>query len=131
MSITALMALFASVSTTYELPSNLLSSLCYIESTHRVDAVRADDGGQDSLGICQLHLTTAQMMGFRGTVEQLMNPKYNIKYAAKYLQKQIKRYNGDVYKAISAYNMGTAKFSKSGKFLNQRYVDKVVAKWKS
>jgi soluble lytic murein transglycosylase-like protein len=47
-------------------------------------------------------------MGYRGTAKQLMNPKTNIKFAAKYLRYQMNRYQ-DVKRAVVAYNIGNAR----------------------
>lgn len=120
-----LTAIFISISAYYNLPPNLLSSICYIESTHNVSAVHHDDGGGDSLGICQIKLSTAKDLGFKGTAEQLMAPSVNIKYAGKYLKYQIKRYNGSVKKAVIAYNLGHA-----GSLTYTKYQDKVYKQWR-
>lgn len=99
---------FALITAQYNLPPNLLSSLCYVESHHKVSAIHHDDGGADSLGICQIKLKTAKNMGFKGTAKQLMDPKMNIKYAGKYLRHQINRYHS-IPIAVIAYNRGSAK----------------------
>lgn len=120
----SLMAIFTAVTVQYGLPNNLLASLCYVESKHSVNAIHHDDGGADSLGICQIKLNTARDLGFRGTAKQLMEPKYNIKYAGKYLQKQMRRYHGQVNKAVIAYNQGHA-----GQLTTTRYQVKVFHQW--
>jgi soluble lytic murein transglycosylase-like protein len=120
-----LTALFMTMSLQYGLPPKLLSSICYIESTHNVHAVHHDDGGADSLGVCQIKLATAKGLGFKGTAKQLMDPKLNIKYAAKYLSHQIKRYNGSIEKAVIAYNKGNAKGLTTSK-----YQRKIFKQWR-
>ncbi len=120
-----LSAIFLSISTYYSLPPNLLSSICYIESTHNIKAIHHDDGSGDSLGVCQIKLSTAQDLGFKGTAEQLMVPATNIKYAGKYLKSQIKRYDGNVKKAVIAYNLGHA-----GQLTYTKYQDKVYKYWR-
>lgn len=122
---TTLTALFLSATLQTGLPANLLSSLCYVESAHKINAIHHDDGNGDSLGVCQIKYPTAKMMGFKGTSEQLMLPKNNIKYAAKYLAHQIKRYNGDVTKAVIAYNQGSAK-----NLTSTKYSIKVFKQWR-
>lgn len=72
-------------------------------------AIHHDDGNSDSIGVCQIKLQTAKMLGFKGTEKQLLNPHVNIKYAAKYLSHQLYRYDGDVTKSIISYNIGSAK----------------------
>ena len=108
----------------YGLPEGLLSSLCYVESRHNVNAINHDDGDANSVGVCQVKLKTAREMGFRGTEQQLMNPRMNVKYAAKYLRWQILRYKS-VKKAVIAYNRGNARGLTTSK-----YQGKVYARWR-
>lgn len=118
-----LLTLFTIVSLQYHIPPGLLESLCYVESKHQITAVHKDDGvGGDSLGVCQIKLKTAKEMGFKGNQKQLMLPANNVKYAAKYLSKQLKRY-GKINKAVIAYNRGNAKNLTTTKY--QRKVYKV------
>lgn len=120
-----LSALFIAISSQNHLPPGLLSSLCYIESHHNPKAVHHDDGpGGDSLGICQIKLITAKEMGYKGTKKQLMQPSTNIRYAAKFLRYQLKRYNNNVAKAVIAYNRGNSKCLTTSK-----YQRKVFTKW--
>ena len=118
-----LMALFLAATIEFKLPAGLLESLCYVESTHKITAIHHDDGGEDSLGVCQVQHTTAKYLGFKGTTKQLMDPKTNIHYAAKYLAKQIKRYNS-VSRGIIAYNRGNAR-----NLITSKYLDKVIKTW--
>lgn len=120
---TVLALMFATMTTTYDLPKGLLSALCWVESNHKPSAVHVDDGGADSLGICQVQIATARSLGYKGNVKQLMRAKQNMNYAAKYLKHQLKRYHGDLTKAISAYNAGTATSA------NTYYVNKVIRAW--
>jgi soluble lytic murein transglycosylase-like protein len=120
-----ILAIFFNVATMQNgLPANLLESLCYVESTHNVAAVHIDDGNSSSLGICQVKLETARWLGFKGTAKELMEPKTNIDYAAKYLKYQINRY-GKVNKAIIAYNRGNA-----NGLTTSKYQDKVLKQWR-
>lgn len=108
----------------FELPPGLLESVCYVESGHDVGAVHLDDGNGNSVGICQIKLSTAQWMGFRGTEQQLMIPRVNIYYAAKYLKRNLVRYNGNIPKALTAYNRGSA-----GNLTLTNYSIKVLKQW--
>lgn len=117
--------LFNSTSAQFGLPQGLLSALCYVESTHKVTAVHKDDGSSNSVGICQIKLITAKGLGFQGTEKQLMEPKVNIYYAAKYLAKQRKRY-GSITRGIIAYNRGNAKG-----LTRSNYSDKVTKQWRN
>jgi soluble lytic murein transglycosylase-like protein len=121
-----LIALFLAATATYHLPSGLLSGLCYVESHHNPAAIHHDDGRGDSLGICQIKEPSARQVGFRGTRAQLMRPEVNIKYAARYLAHQVKRYNGDYAKAVTAYNKGTSNSTGIS-----RYQSKVFNQWKN
>lgn len=90
------------------LPQGLLSSLCYVESHHNVSAIHPHDGHGNSVGICQIKLAAARSVGFKGTEKQLIDPATNITYAAKYLNKQVKRYHS-VSQGVIAYNRGNSK----------------------
>ena len=82
-----------------------------------------------SYGPCQVMGGLAREMGHRGWLVELCGP-LGVEYGAKYLAKQSRRYNGDWLKAIAAYNAGSARPGKDGaRFVNQRYVDKVVSRW--
>lgn len=126
---TYLLLLFATTTQDAQLPPGLLSALCWVESNHKARAVNPDDGGSPSVGLCQIKPTTARGLGFRGTREDLMQPKYNIKYAAKYLKLQIDRYNGDLRQGVAAYNAGKCRFNEKGQIMNRLYVDKVFKAW--
>lgn len=126
---TTLALLFLSATQTFSLPPGLLSALCYVESHHKVSAVHHDDGNGDSLGVCQVKLNTAKMLGFRGTYSQLMKPETNIEYAAKYLRKQLLRYDENSPHAIAAYNSGSFRSGTKSFARNQIYVDRVFVAW--
>lgn len=119
-----LASLFLLASTSFNLPSGLLDSICYVESQYNVDAVHKGDGGdRDSLGVCQVQLRSAYGVGFRGTVKDLMDPKTNIIVAAAILKTQIKRYNS-VKRGVIAYNIGNAK-----NLQTSEYQVKVYKRW--
>lgn len=118
-----IVALFTSISLSLSLPTGLLSALCYTESKYKINAVHRDDGGSDSIGICQLKLSTAKEYGFQGTEKELMKPETNILIAGLYLKYQITRYNS-VKKGVIAYNRGNANHLTSSK-----YQDKVYQRW--
>lgn len=128
MGIGSIMLLFVTYSDTYNLPNGLLAAQCYVESHHSIYAVNPDDGHSPSLGICQIKLATARLMGYKGGATQLMEPKYNIKFAAKYLKHQIDRYD-DIRQGVGAYNSGSFKLSKKGLPINQDYIRKVFTEW--
>jgi len=115
--------LFVTTTQQLNLPPNLLESICYVESKHKITAIHHHDGDSDSLGICQIKYKTAKWLGFKGTPEQLMEPKNNILYAGKYLKYQLLRYNS-VNKGIIAYNKGNAKG-----LTRSSYYDKVMKEY--
>lgn len=123
MNATLLVLLFASATNSHHLPEGLLNALCFVESTHNVAAVHVDDGGGNSIGVCQVKFQTAKFLGYTGTEKQLMIPAVNIHYSAKYLSYQIKRY-GSIHKAIIAYNSGH--FDPN----NTKYLKKVLKAYK-
>ena len=104
-----LAVLFIINSLQFNLPEGLLSSLCFVESRHIASTVHENDGPSHSYGVCQVKLETAKSLGFKGTEQELLFPVNNIYYAAKYLSKQILRYN-NVTKGIVAYNRGNSYF---------------------
>ncbi len=107
-------------------PSALLLAICSHES-HLQNTIVPHDGGSPSYGICQVKKSTADMMGHRGHISDLMVPEINAKIAAKYLKYQLSRYNNDWCKSVAAYNAG--KFIQSSKYprkpANHIYVEKV------
>lgn len=120
---------FLSASQAFNLPPGLLSALCYVESHHRIKAVNQYDGDSASHGICQIKEATARHMGFQDQSQLLLDPNINIYYAAKYLSKQIDRYDGDIRKAVAAYNAGSHKENAYGVTRNIKYVNKVFKAW--
>jgi soluble lytic murein transglycosylase-like protein len=69
---------------------------------------------------------TAQMLGYKGNPEGLMDPKTNAHFAALYLKYQYDRY-GNYCHAIAAYNAGRYNESKvlPGYPRNLKYVNSV------
>jgi soluble lytic murein transglycosylase-like protein len=121
---------FAATTAMFDLPPGLLSAVCYVETKHTASAIHHNDGGSDSLGVCQIKFQTAKELGFKGTPETLRHDsKANIHYAGKYLKKQLHRYDGDAIKAIAAYNAGTYRVNTKGRIKNLHYVNKVFNVW--
>lgn len=106
----------------------MLSAVCMVESGHNASAYTAHDGGSPSIGACQIKYATAKTLGFRGTPRDLQFPETNAYYAAKYLRKQLDRYDNNQFRAIAAYNAGKVKLHK-GVYVNHKYVNRVIATW--
>ncbi len=75
-----------------------------------------------SYGVCQVQRNTASTNGYDGKdpKKELMDIENNLRYAGLEFIRQLRRYNGNLRKAISAYNAG--RFIKS----NKEYVDDVL-----
>jgi soluble lytic murein transglycosylase-like protein len=105
----------------YRLSPRLLLALCTVESSLNPAAINPNDGdGTPSLGLCQVKVKTARWLGFEVDEADLLDPHLNAMVAAHYLAKQKRRYRGDVRKAVSAFNAGTATAA------NEGYVNKVM-----
>lgn len=79
-----------------------------------------------SWGLMQVMGTVARELGCDAPfLSVLCSPVVGLEYGCQYLAKQLKRYDGDILDAVSAYNAGTAKKSADGMYANQSYVDKV------
>lgn len=128
---TTIAFLFVAMSQAFNLPQGALSALCFTESNHDTEVTHYDDGNGNSIGICQIKLSTARLMGFRGSEDDLKNPSINILYAGAYLRRNMRRYNGDVYKAIASYNSGTYRPDPRDSRIarNSVYVNKVLIAW--
>jgi soluble lytic murein transglycosylase-like protein len=57
------------------------------------------------MGLMQLMPSTAEQFG----VKDSFDPVENVEAGARFLSELMKRYNGDVFKAVSAYNAGPAR----------------------
>jgi soluble lytic murein transglycosylase-like protein len=121
--------LFTTATAAFGLPPGLLTATCYVESHHNIRAIHKDDGNGNSLGVCQIKLPTAKMLGFRGKELELMNPSTNVKYAAKYLAYQLRRYESDPVKAICAYNSGSYRENALNQPVNLVYLNRVIKAW--
>lgn len=88
-------------------PPLLLMSICFQESSFR-NVVVPHDGRSPSYGICQLKLKTARQFEPTVTRAQLMSESVNADIAARYLSWLLDRYDGNVHRAVDAYNRGHA-----------------------
>ncbi len=112
-------------STQLDLPPGLLSAVCFVESSHNPHAIALNDGNSPSLGECMIKYPTAKLMGYHGSQATLhRNVKTNAFWAARYLSYQIKRYHGNLYQAVGAYNSGTYRPD-----VNKEYINKVFNAW--
>lgn len=107
--------------------------MCYAESRHNATVINKYDGGSPSIGLCQLKVETAKLVGFDGGVEDLKDPLTNAFYAGKYLKQQLIRYDGNIPNAIGAYNAGPKGvdrcLKKFGKVCSVKHVRRVMQHW--
>jgi len=82
----------------YNLPENLIKGVIKAESGYNPRAL-SRAGAQ---GLMQLMPATARELG----VDDIFDIEQNIDGGARYLRKMIDRYDGDVAKALAAYNAG-------------------------
>lgn len=112
----------------------LLRAICWAESNHKAHAYNHGDATSTdhAFGMCQVLYSTAHGMGLSDTrclgdfqdvsyadrtykgACKLFGPRTNIRYAAKYLKKLMDRYDGNEFKAISAYNLGSYRECRDG-----------------
>lgn len=114
----------------YGVDSALIKAFIEVESNWDVNASRFEAHKSDaSWGLMQLMLSTArEVLGNPNlTTTQLVQPRVNIEAGTKLIAQNWKRW-GNLRDAIAAYNAGSPRIDKDGKYVNQNYVDKV---WKN
>lgn len=109
----------------YKIPPGLLGAL-----------VRAESGGQTNIrsGAGAIGLTQLMPMTARGLGVNPNDPRQNLEGGAKYLAQQLRTFNGDVNKALAAYNAGPGAVKKYGGIPpykeTQTYVKRLTGYWK-
>ncbi len=83
-------------------PSDLAHAVVRVESNFNPQA----KGRAGEVGLMQIKLGTARMMGYRGTKKDLYDPETNIKYGMKYLGKAHALSGGSTCGTILRYNAG-------------------------
>ena len=64
-----------------------------------------------SVGLMQLLPATAREVGFTGSSRDLFVPEVNIRFGARYIGRQLRRYGGVARDAAAAYNAGSVKLA--------------------
>ena len=109
----------------FELPEVLLWAVFYTESRGRRDAVSS----AGAVGVAQLMPKTARSQG----VWKRDNPFQSIVGGARYLRLQINRFEGDLVRALAAYNAGPGAVEKYKGVPpyreTQRYVPKILKRY--
>lgn len=109
----------------------LVHAVIQKESSHGAFDSTQEPNGHTSYGPMMVLDTTAAMYGVSDPTE-LTDPATGIYWGVRYLADQLRRFPGDIPRAVSAYNAGpgNANRNAAGKFPNQSYVDSVMGWWK-
>jgi len=114
----------------YDISPELIEAVISVESNFKNKAKGPDSNKKGfSHGLMQLKFNTAQSLGFKGTLEQLYYPYYNIKYGVKYLSVCRKWSKGNIYLALDYYNRGIGKCKKypwKEVWIKHKYVGKII-----
>lgn len=89
-------------SLSFGLPAALVDAVMAVESRYN-PAVVGMDG---EVGLMQVMLPTARMMGFAGAPSELATPAVNVHYGVQYLAGAWRRANGDLCTATMKYRAG-------------------------
>lgn len=115
-----------------QVPTETVRAIIVRESNGDTLAKRTETSGpskgHSSYGLMQVLDSTAADLGLVGDPTALFIPEIGISYGVKYFASQLRRYNGDVPRAVAAYNAGSAFRRSDGSFVNQSYVDFVLGK---
>lgn len=104
-----IVTLITSAAKAASIAPTLLLAVCHTETgLHNV--VSPHDGHSASYGVCQVKLATAREIEPKTRAMDLMRPSVNVRIAAKYLAKQIRRYGGRVHCGVAAYNAGSVRY---------------------
>lgn len=84
------------------LPPEVADAVMRIESGYDASVV----GGVGERGLMQLLPSTAAMLGFKGTLDELAEPEVNIRLGIRYLAEAWRRADGDLCRALMKYRAG-------------------------
>jgi soluble lytic murein transglycosylase len=110
------------------LPGDLLMALAWVESSWRRSVV-SDVG---AIGVMQLMPRTVEyvskkLLGLRSNLDP-RNPTSNVRMGAKYFRHLLDQNQGNVRRALIAYNQGLTSLRMNGAYgMAERYADRVLA----
>ena len=111
----------------YGVPSALVKAVIKQESNWDMNASRYEQHlGDTSWGLMQVLLKTAKdtLNNDQLTIQELIVPTTNITVGTRYLGVLLNRW-GNLKDAVAAYNAGSPRLDKDGKYVNKEYVDNV------
>jgi hypothetical protein len=112
--------------TRHDIEPDVGFGLVYVESTFRERAV----SHVGARGLAQVMPRTAQWLDPTVTVRDLYDPETNLELGFRYLRQMIDKYDGDVFKALTAYNRGPGtvdRILRRGGNIDNGYAGKVMA----
>lgn len=84
------------------LPPEVADAVMRIESGYDASVI----GGVGERGLMQLLPSTAAMLGFKGTLDELAEPEVNIRLGVRYLAQAWRLADGDLCRALMKYRAG-------------------------
>lgn len=110
----------------YDIEPDVAFGLVKVESRFRERAV----SHVGARGLAQVMPRTAQWLDPTVDTRDLFNPEVNLDLGFRYLRQMIDKYDGDVFKALTAYNRGPGtvdQILKRGGNIDNGYAGKVLA----
>jgi soluble lytic murein transglycosylase-like protein len=86
----------------YGVPATLVDAVIRVESNYKPRA----RGNAGEIGLMQIKLRTARMVGYAGSADALFDPETNIKFGTRYLAMAYGLAGGDTCGTILRYNAG-------------------------
>lgn len=143
----SIIALIQELAPNHDLPWELVAAIVQIESSFDTYAMRYEPGYRwiakedlsatertarmTSWGLMQVMGAVAREHNMTGYLSRLTIPAVGLYYGMVHLAKFRRRWPQDWKDVIASYNAGSPRRTAEGKYLNQAYVDKVLAAWQS